>query len=150
MEDSSGNQYGEWLKAGGALKAGGEKFKLKQQASVEMRCAASMGPNSDSKEGNGVSGPSSPALAVGGGTEGRKETVSLMDADRMECVKSNPGKHGEKVRTEDDVSDALRCGEEQRSCELSSANPTCLVSQQMVELLISFMIHTSFSTYFSS
>ena len=80
------------------------------------------------------SGPwNCPALAVGGGTEGRKETVSLMDADRMKCVKSNPREHGEKVRTEDDVSDALRCGEEQKSRELSSANPTCLVSQQMVD-----------------
>ena len=94
-----------------------------------MRGAASMGPNSEFKERNGGSGHDSPALAVGGGTEGRKETVSWMDADRMECVKSNPREHGEKVRTEDDVSDALRCGEEQRSRELSSAIPTCLVSQ---------------------
>ena len=92
-----------------------------------MRCAASMGANSDSKEENEVSRLISPALAVGGGAEARKESVSLMEADQMECVKSNPGKHGEQVRIEDDVSDALRCGDEQRSRESSSANQTSSV-----------------------
>ena len=134
MENPAGNQYGEWLKAGGALKDGGGNFKLKQQANAEMRGADSMGLNSNIKERNGGSGHSCPALAVGGGTEGRKGTVSLMDTDRMECVKSNPREHGEKVRTEDDVADALRSGEVQKSREVPSANPTCLVSQQMVDV----------------
>ena len=102
-----------------------------------MRCAAPMGANSDSKEENEVSDLISPALAVGGGAEARKELVSLMEADQMECVKisvkSNPGKHGEQVRIEDDVSDALRCGDEQRSRESSSANQTSSVGQRMVE-----------------
>ena len=105
-----------------------------------MRCAAPMGANSDSKEENEVSGLISPALAVGGGAEARKESVSLMEADQMECVKisvkSNPGKHGEQVRIEDDVSDALRCGDEQRSRESSSANQTSSVSQRMVEACV--------------
>ena len=78
---------------------GGEKVKLKEQPSVEMRCAAPMGANGDSKEENEVNGLVSPAMAVGGGAEARKESVSMMGADQMECVKisvkSNPRKHEE-------------------------------------------------------
>ena len=116
VEHSSGRQYGDWLKAEGALKVGGEKVKLKEQPSVKIRSAAPMGANSDSKEENGVSGLVSPAMAVGGGAEAGKESVSMMEADRLECVmisvKSNPGKHGEQVRIEEDVFEALRCGDE--------------------------------------
>ena len=102
-----------------------------------MRCAAPMGANSDSKEENEVGGLVSPAMAVGGRAATRKESVSMMEADQMECVKisvkSNPGKHGEQVRIEEDVSEALRCGDEQRSRESSCGNQTNSVSQRMVE-----------------
>ena len=116
---------------------GGEKVRLKEQPNAEMRCAAPMGVNSDSKEDNEVSGHVYPAMAVGGGAEARKKAVSMMGADQMECVKSsvqsNPEKHGEQVRIEDDGSDALRCGDEQRSRESSYGNQANSVSQRMIQ-----------------
>ena len=49
-------------------------------------------------------------MAVGGGNEAVKET------DRLECVmipiKSNPEKHSEQVRMEEDVTKASRFGNE--------------------------------------
>ena len=128
VEHSSGRQYGEWLKVGGALKVGGEKVKLKEQPRVEIGSVASMGVNGESKEEYGMGGPVPPAMAVGGGAEAVKESVSMMEADRLECVmipvRSNPGKHDEQVRMEEDVSEALRFGNDQRAREVSCGDQT--------------------------
>ena len=42
LEQLSEKQYGEWLKAGGVIKVGGEKEKPKEQSVVEKGCSTSM------------------------------------------------------------------------------------------------------------
>ena len=74
-------------------------------------------------------------MAVGGGNEAVKET------DRLECVmipiRSNPEKHGEQVRMEEDVTEASRFGNEQNACEVSYGDQTDSVKTQRNETKIS-------------
>ena len=87
LEQSSGRQYGEWLKAGGALKIGGEKEKLKEQTRVEKGSAVPMGVDSEAKEECGIGVCVSSAMAVREGAKVVKNSVSMMEANRLECVK---------------------------------------------------------------
>ena len=104
------------MKAGGALKIGGEKEKLKEQTRVEKGSAVPMGVDDEAKEECGVGVCVSSAMAVGGGAKAVKDSISMMEADWLECVmfpvKSNPRKHGEQVKMEEDVPEASRFGNE--------------------------------------
>ena len=123
------------------MKVGGEKVKLKEQTRVEKRSATSMGVDDESKKEYGVGGSVSSVMAVGGGAEAVKESISMMEANLLQCVmipvRSNPGKHGEQVRMEEDVSEASRFGNEQNAREVSCGDQTDSVKTQRNETEIS-------------
>ena len=86
VEQSSRRQYGEWLKASGTLKIGGEKEKLKEQTGAEKGNAASMVVDGEAKEESGVGVRVSLVMVVGGGAEAVRGSVIMMEADRLDCV----------------------------------------------------------------
>ena len=99
LEQLSGRQYGEWLKASGTLKIGGEKEKLKEQTEAKKGSAASMVVDGEAKEESGVGVRVSLVMVVGGGAEAVRGSVIMMEADQLDCVMipvmPNPRKHGE-------------------------------------------------------
>ena len=88
----------------------------------------------EAKEECGVGVCVSSVMAVGGGAEAVKDLVSMMDANRLECVmfpvRSNPRKHGEQVRMEEDVLEASRFGNEQIAREESCGDQIVSVKTQ--------------------
>ena len=121
LEQLSGRQYGEWLKAGGVMKVGGEKEKLKEQSVAEKVCSASMVVDDETRKEDGAGSRSSPALVVGSGAEEERGTVIMMEADQLFLVKnpvmSNHKKHGEQVRWEERVPVASNSEKEQTAHE---------------------------------
>ena len=61
----------------------------------------------------------------------------MKETDRLECVmipiRSNPEKHGEQVRMEEDVTEASRFGNEQNACKVSYGDQTDSVKTQRNE-----------------
>ena len=92
----------------------------------------------EAKEECGVGVCVSSTMVVGGGAEVVKDLVSIMEADRLECVmfpiRSNPKKHSEQVRMEKDVLEASRFGNEQIAREESCGDQTASVKTQRNEI----------------
>nr|POE89702.1 protein tpr1 [Quercus suber] len=128
LEQSSGRQYGEWMKAGGVLKVRGEKEKLKEQSVTEKGGSASMVVDDEDRTENGVGGRSSSVLVVDGGVEPAKGSVSMMEADQLDFVMnpvmSNHRKHGELVRWEERLPKASNSEKEQNAREGLSGDRT--------------------------
>nr|POE67230.1 hypothetical protein CFP56_71195 [Quercus suber] len=101
-------QYGEWMKAGGVLKVGGEKEKLKEQSMTEKGGSASMVVDGEDRTENGVGGRSSSVLVVDGGVEPARGSVRweerLPEASNSEKEQNaREGLYGDRtnsVRTE--------------------------------------------------
>ena len=87
MEELSGRQYGEWLKAKGVIKNGGEKEKVKVQSEAEKGSLPSMLVDGGASEEDGALRGSSPALVLGGGASEEGGTVVMMGAAPLDTVK---------------------------------------------------------------
>ena len=119
LEQLSRRQYGEWLKASGVLKFGGEKERLKEKSVAEKEGSASMVVDSDAGKGSGAGSKSSPAMVVDGSVEAEKGAVLMMEADQLEH-EMNPDmsshrKHGEQARWEETLTGALNSVKEQKT-----------------------------------
>ena len=88
LEQLSGRQYGEWLKAGGVIKVRGEKEKLKGQSMAEKGCSASMVVNGGAGEECGARSRSSLALVVSDGAEEESGMVIMMEVAPLNMAKS--------------------------------------------------------------
>ena len=114
MEQLSGSQYGEWLKAGGVIKNGGEKEKMRVQSEAKKVSLASMVVNGGAGEEYGARRGSSPVLVVGGGADVESGTVVMMDAAPLNMVKSTVTstyrEQGKQIRWEDRVPEASNVG----------------------------------------
>ena len=104
------------MKAGGTLKIGGEKEKMKEQTGAKKGSTASMVVDGEAKEESGVGVRVSLAMAVGGSTKAVRGLIIMMEVDRLDCVMipimSSPRKHSEQVRMEEGLPKASRCGKE--------------------------------------
>uniref|UniRef100_A0A7N2N2R8 Uncharacterized protein n=1 Tax=Quercus lobata TaxID=97700 RepID=A0A7N2N2R8_QUELO len=82
--------------AGGVLKVGGEKEKLKEQSVTEKGCSASMAVDSGVGEKCVAGSRSSPELVVGGGAEEENGMVIMVEAAPLNMAKSLvTSNHGE-------------------------------------------------------
>nr|POE83616.1 hypothetical protein CFP56_06705 [Quercus suber] len=110
LEQSLGRQYGEWLKAGGVIKVGDGKEKLKEQFVHEKWCLASMVVDGGAGEACGAENRSLPELVVGGGAEEESGTVMMIEEAPLNMAKSPVmsyhRKQGEQVRWEERVPEA--------------------------------------------
>ena len=92
-------QYGEWLKAGGVLKVGGEKEKLKEQSVTKKGCSTSMVVDDGTGEERVAGNWSSLELVVGGRAEEENGMVIMEEAAPLDMEKSpvtsNHGEQGE-------------------------------------------------------
>ena len=97
-----------------------------------------MGVDGEAKEECGVGVCVSSVMAVGRGAEVGNDSVSMMEADWLECVmfpvRSNPKKHSEQVRMEEDMPEASRFGNEQIAREESCGDQTVSVKTQRNEI----------------
>ncbi|KAK9983959.1 hypothetical protein SO802_033484 [Lithocarpus litseifolius] len=107
MEPLSGRQYGEWLKAGGVIKNGGEKEKMKAQSGVEKGSSVSIMVDGEAGEEKGAGSVNSSAPEVGDGADVERRTVVMMEAPPLNMVNSNVTsthrKQGKQVRWDEKV-----------------------------------------------
>ncbi|XP_065618457.1 uncharacterized protein LOC136062818 [Quercus suber] len=134
LEHSSGRQYGEWLRAGGFLKVGGEKEKRKEQAGIEKGGSAAMVVDGDDRLENETGGRSTQVQVGDGGSELERVSVSLMEADRLDMamnhVMSNHKENGEQVRLEERLPVASVSEKGQKTREGMSGDRNYLVRNE--------------------
>ncbi|KAL0008834.1 hypothetical protein SO802_010336 [Lithocarpus litseifolius] len=126
MEQVSGKQIGEWLKAGGVLKNGGEKERVKVRSKAEKGSSTSMVVDGGAGEVDGVVRGSLPALVVGGGAGKESGTAVMMDVAPLNTVKvplmcdvtsSEHRGQGEQIGWDNRVPKASKVGMELKACD---------------------------------
>nr|POE96858.1 hypothetical protein CFP56_49609 [Quercus suber] len=114
MEQLSGRQYGEWLKAGGVIKNGGEKDKIKVQLEAKKVSSPSMVVDGGAGEENGAVRGRSTTLVVDGGAIEEGGTVVMMDTAPLDMVKgtvmSTHREQGRQIKWEDKVPEVFNMG----------------------------------------
>nr|POE84978.1 hypothetical protein CFP56_78419 [Quercus suber] len=134
MVQSAGRQYGEWLKAGGVIKAGGGKEKLNEKTMNEGGGSASMVVDGGTKEACEAENRSLHERAVGDGAEEAGGTVMRMEETPLNTVESlvtsSHRKQGEHVRWVERVPEASDSELEQAAREGQNGGLTKLVRNE--------------------
>ncbi|XP_023874702.1 uncharacterized protein LOC111987231 [Quercus suber] len=134
MVQPAGRQYGEWLKAGGVIKAGGGKEKLNKQNVNEGGGSASMVVDGGTKEACEAENRSLHERAAGGGAEEAGGTVRRMEETPLNPVESlvtsSHRKQGEHVRWVERVPEASDSELEQAAREGQNGGLTKLVRNE--------------------
>ncbi|KAF3952870.1 hypothetical protein CMV_021626 [Castanea mollissima] len=87
MEQYAERQYGEWLKAGGVFKNGGEKEKVKEKPVAEKESSSSLMEGGEAGEEVGAVRESLPSMVVSDGAGEEAGTEMMMDAAPMGTVR---------------------------------------------------------------
>ena len=135
MEQRLGRQYGEWLKAGGSLKNGGEKDKLKMQFEAKKGGSRSRVVDDGAGEEIGDERRSLPTVMEAGGADGGSGSAEMMDAvslGMMEgCDTSNHRDMDRQIRWDDAAPVASSKGLDRTSREEKKSARTELVGNKV-------------------
>nr|POE81871.1 hypothetical protein CFP56_08197 [Quercus suber] len=135
MEQLSGRQYGEWLKAGGVIKNGGEKDKMKVQSEAEKGSLPSTMVDGRVGDENGTIRGNSPALVVDGGAVEVGGTTVMMDATPLDLVEgaitSSNREQGRLIIWEDRVPEVSKMGLERTARDEQKGARTGMVRNEL-------------------